>query len=102
MRLNSEDISIITKVFQEYFESGKLYLFGSMADDSKKGGDLDLYIEYDKPTSFASFYSKIKHFRKEVFKKLDFYKVDVVYTYPGKEVKSIDKEGQRGILLCSL
>lgn len=102
MRLSHKDISVITETFQEYFESGKLYLFGSMTDDSKKGGDLDLYVEYDKPTSFATFYSKIKHFRKDVFKKLDFYKVDVVYTYPERKTRSIDKEGRHGTLLCSL
>ena len=101
MRLDDKDISIITDTFQEYFKSGKLYLFGSRADDFKKGGDLDLYIEYDKPTSFASFYSQIKHFRKQVFKKLNFYKVDVVYTYPEREERSIDKEGRDGILLYS-
>ncbi len=101
MRLSHKDISIITDTFQEYFNSGKIYLFGSRVDDSKKGGDLDLYIEYDKPTSFAAFYSQIKHFRKQVFKKLNFYKVDVVYTYPKREERGIDKEGRNGILLFS-
>lgn len=102
MRLSHKDALIITDTFQEYFMSGKLYLFGSRADDFKKGGDLDLYIEYDKATTFAAFYSQIKHFRKQIFKKLNFYKVDVVYTYPKREERSIDKEGRNGILLCSL
>lgn len=99
MRLSSKDISIIIETFQKYFESGDLYLFGSRTDDSKKGGDLDLYIKYDKPISFDVIYIRIKHFRKEVFKKLNFYKVDVVYTYPGKKERRIDEEGQNGILL---
>ncbi len=101
MRLSHKDISIITEIFQEYFKSGKLYLFGSRTDDSKKGGDIDLYVEYDKPTSFSSFYPQIKHFREQVFKKLDFYKVDVVFSYPKRTERSIDKEGRNGILLCS-
>jgi len=45
MRLSSfEQNSIITN-FKNYFPNSKLYLFGSRADNTKKGGDIDLYIE---------------------------------------------------------
>lgn len=44
MRLNSFEQEMIKKAFIETFESGKIYLFGSRVDDSKRGGDIDLYL----------------------------------------------------------
>jgi predicted nucleotidyltransferase len=35
---------MIKKAFIESFEEGKIYLFGSRVDDSKRGGDIDLYL----------------------------------------------------------
>ena len=46
MRLSSKEINIIKEQFNRFFpENSKLWLFGSRADDTKKGGDIDLYIE---------------------------------------------------------
>jgi predicted nucleotidyltransferase len=47
MRLTKEEIEIIKQVFLELFESGEIYLFGSRVDDSKRGGDIDLFIKTD-------------------------------------------------------
>ncbi|MEA2018665.1 MAG: nucleotidyltransferase domain-containing protein, partial [Campylobacterota bacterium] len=47
MRLTHKEIKAITSSFKEIFKSGKIYLFGSRVDDSKKGGDIDLYIQSD-------------------------------------------------------
>jgi len=40
MRLTELEVKMIKKAFQD----GKIYLFGSRVDDTKKGGDIDLYI----------------------------------------------------------
>lgn len=45
MRLSSFEIRSIVSVFEKVFAEGKIYLFGSRIDDSKSGGDIDLYIE---------------------------------------------------------
>jgi len=44
MRLTNYEVNMIKKAFQESFVDGKIYLFGSRVDDSKRGGDIDLYI----------------------------------------------------------
>lgn len=44
MRLTEFEIKSIKKAFFETFEEGKIYLFGSRVDDSKRGGDIDLYL----------------------------------------------------------
>ncbi len=44
MRLTNKQHQAIKNTFLEVFESGEIYLFGSRVDDSKKGGDIDLYV----------------------------------------------------------
>jgi predicted nucleotidyltransferase len=44
MRLTPYEIESIKKAFLEAFEDGKIYLFGSRVDDTKRGGDIDLYL----------------------------------------------------------
>ena len=44
MRLNSYEQKMIKKAFLEAFEDGDIFLFGSRVDDTKRGGDIDLYL----------------------------------------------------------
>ncbi len=48
MRINLDEIKLIKKAFKEIFGNGKIYLFGSRIDDTKRGGDIDLYIVPDE------------------------------------------------------
>ena len=46
MRLKTEQIEIIKSLTKEFFGGdSRVFLFGSRVDDSRKGGDIDLYIE---------------------------------------------------------
>jgi len=46
MRINNETIELIKELASKYFGvDSKVFIFGSRMDDSKKGGDIDLYIE---------------------------------------------------------
>jgi predicted nucleotidyltransferase len=45
MRLSYAELKTIIITFSDIFKNGKIFLFGSRVDDSKKGGDIDLYIE---------------------------------------------------------
>lgn len=44
MRLTDKERQFIKKAFSETFQDGKIYLFGSRVDDTKRGGDIDLYL----------------------------------------------------------
>ncbi len=49
MRLTALEQSIIREKTREVFGDGvSVFLFGSRTDDSKKGGDIDLFIEGDE------------------------------------------------------
>jgi uncharacterized protein len=46
MRLTDFEINVIKQSASEIFGSDvQVYLFGSRVDDTKKGGDIDLYIK---------------------------------------------------------
>ncbi len=46
MRLTASQIEIIRQATRQSFGAGaSVWLFGSRADDARRGGDVDLYIE---------------------------------------------------------
>ena len=58
MRLRENEIQSIKTIFRDIFKDGEIYLFGSRVDDSKKGGDIDLYISTKNRDNLAQ--KKIK------------------------------------------
>lgn len=94
MRLTQSEITSIKKSFNEAFESGQIYLFGSRINDSEKGGDIDLYIDTedsDKVKRKIDFLVKVKNSLGEQ-------KIDVVLSYD--KTKPIEQEAiKNGILL---
>jgi predicted nucleotidyltransferase len=46
MRLTTEQITVIKQKANSIFgKNAEVFLFGSRVDDTKKGGDIDLYIQ---------------------------------------------------------
>lgn len=48
MRLDGRTRAVIREAAEKFF-GVPVYLFGSRLDDTKKGGDIDLYLEADLP-----------------------------------------------------
>ena len=96
MRLNKEYIKAIKEVIQSRFSDAKIYLFGSRVDDSKKGGDIDLYVEVDKKPHFLD----KPQILAEIKKRIKEQKIDLVFSYPNKKEELIDKKAkQNGVVL---
>ncbi len=89
MRLNQKQLSSIRTNFTNFFNDGKIYLFGSRVDDSKKGGDIDLYISTKSKENLA--YKKIQ-FLAKVKREIGEQKIDVVFDY-GQD-RLIDKKAK--------
>ncbi|MCP4970112.1 MAG: nucleotidyltransferase domain-containing protein [Arcobacter sp.] len=73
MRLRKEEIITLKENLFKFIKDGKMYLFGSRVDDSKKGGDIDLLIVSSTATK-----KDIRKFRIEFFKKFGEQKFDIV------------------------
>lgn len=55
MRLSTEQITQIKHVIFDLFgQDSEVWLFGSRLDDSKRGGDVDLYIETNLSHVFSA------------------------------------------------
>ncbi len=76
MRLSQRYIVTIKKYFHEFFNEGDIFLFGSRTDDSKKGGDIDLYLVVKNHNNL--FEKKIK-FLSRIKRELGEQKIDVVF-----------------------
>ncbi|MDD5399989.1 MAG: nucleotidyltransferase domain-containing protein [Sulfurimonas sp.] len=85
MRLSEFEIETIKKHFKSFFPHAKLYLFGSRVDESKKGGDIDLYIE-TKSNEYS--YAKLLEFNSSIQKDIGEQKIDIVVN---KIDKNLDK-----------
>ena len=48
VRLSEEYIKAIKTLAKKYFDSGEVIIFGSRADQNKKGGDIDIFIHTQK------------------------------------------------------
>ena len=75
MRLTTKEIKTIKKTFLNIFDKGNIYLFGSRVDDTKRGGDIDLYIE---SVSDENLLEKKLDFLVELKQKIGDQKIDVI------------------------
>jgi predicted nucleotidyltransferase len=85
MRLSAQQQSIIRSTVTKTFGAGAaVWLFGSRADDSKRGGDIDLLIETDQ-TDINDLARAEIAFLTELQIKLGEQKIDVLLDYPTRK-----------------
>jgi len=79
MRLNNKDINAIRDVASAIFgETATIRLFGSRTDDNKKGGDIDLLIQYNQQISRMERYRLKIKFLVQLKKIIGDQKIDVI------------------------
>jgi len=79
MRLTKQERQAIKETFIDVFNSGKIYLFGSRVDNSKKGGDVDLYIELNKSLDAKTLLEKKLEFKLRLYDRIGEQKIDIVF-----------------------
>jgi len=90
MRLSKHYADVIKKNFRLFFEQGDIFLFGSRVDESKKGGDIDLYLAVDNHQNL--FEKKIK-FLSRIKRELGDQKIDIIFNLD--ENRLIEQEARR-------
>ena len=91
MRLSKKEVEIIRDTISSIFGEATIYLFGSRVDETKIGGDIDLFVISDN----ATFSNKIKALSK--LKMLLHKPVDIVLHRDFN--RDIEKEALKGIKL---
>lgn len=90
MRLLKNEINSIKSTFLHIFKKGNIYLFGSRVDDSKKGGDIDLYFDLEENFTSKQIIELKSKFRLELYDLIGEQKIDIVVSKD--KYRSIEKE----------
>lgn len=100
VRLSDHDLDALERLFRKHFCDGdQLWLFGSRANLTKKGGDIDLYIETNAKTIDNAIKMR-SNFIWDLEQKIGEQKIDVVlnmlnFPYPLTIHQIAKKEGLR-------
>ena len=91
MRLSEKEINIIKNTLENIFEDVTVYLFGSRLDESRKGGDIDLFI-IAKNVTLAHKIQALSKLQRQLHKP-----VDIVLHKDFS--RDIEQEALKGIIL---
>jgi len=96
MRLSLFEIETIVRLKDIYFgKASKIYLFGSRTDDTKKGGDIDLYVQLDSVIEQED--DNQNKFLIELKSIIGEQKIDLLFSTDKERL--IEKEAQKGVEL---
>jgi predicted nucleotidyltransferase len=84
MRLSAQEQAVIRRSVSETFgPAARVYLFGSRIDDSRSGGDIDLYVETD--LSFDASFEARTRLTLLLEERLGEQKIDLLIRHAGME-----------------
>jgi predicted nucleotidyltransferase len=95
MRLTTQQVQTIKSAAEDIFGAeARVWLFGSRVDDSKRGGDIDLYLELPEAPqpALAELESK---FWARLQQSLGEQKIDIVSRVQGSPSRPIDEQARR-------
>ena len=81
-----------------FLPKDQLWLFGSRVDDTKKGGDIDLYIETQE-TDVGDIQNMHHKFLDLLFDRIEEQKVDVVIKRPNLDLPIHQRAQETGVQL---
>ncbi len=93
MRLLAEEREAIKKAVAGFDGDAEVYLFGSRADDSKKGGDIDILLISDKINDQNLFLIE-----EEIFKEMEEQKIDFVLSGTSREKPFVQLILDKGVV----
>jgi predicted nucleotidyltransferase len=96
IRLEKKQQHTIKRLSKEFFNSSKVMIFGSRADETQRGGDIDIYIQTDKKEDIL----KLKiAFLREFEKLFGEQKVDLLVDNGTKSKEIFEIAKKEGIVL---
>jgi predicted nucleotidyltransferase len=97
LRLRNDIKNGIIKASRKHFGNADLYLFGSRVNDSKKGGDIDLFVE-----SSVNIHSDNRHdFLTDIYRNITERSIDLIIKNPSSAQQKIFTIAKKtGIKLC--
>lgn len=94
MRLSPHELKTVRQTLLGTDPNGRIWLFGSRADDSRRGGDIDLYFEASQPIGLKT--SLALEYR---LTSLCGTKVDLIVRNPGQTDQPIHSIARKGVPL---
>ncbi len=77
MRLETEQVQAIREEIHQSDPAAEVYLYGSRADDSARGGDIDLLVVSDKLG-----FRELLHLRTAILDRIGWQQLDLVVRRP--------------------
>lgn len=101
MRLSEKERKSIKQAAKEVWgNSATIYLFGSRTDDTKKGGDIDLYIRLSEMKSARQLLRQKAAFLAKLEMLLGEQKIDaIIYTPQNEDLPIIQTAQKEGVIL---
>ena len=93
MRLSKKYVDTIKFYFKEIFNDGDIYLFGSRVDDTKKGGDIDLYIDLGVNLTVKELIDLKIAFKLKLYETIGEQKIDIIFNIDDNRL--IEKEAKK-------